>query len=114
MRCSTRILSFLVAVFASASCIAVRAQPPFTTEDSDVAEKGEFAVEIVNEHDLLQRSLYPNRRQNTAMVNVEFGLMKNVEISAEMPWLMVFNARGTDPQRIGGLSDLELQIKMRF
>ena len=114
MRCSARILSFLVAVFASASCIAVRAQPPFTTEDSDVGEKGEFAVEIVNEHDLLQRSLYPNRRQNTAFVNIEYGLTKNVEISAELPWLVIFNARGTDPRRFSGFSDLGLQLKARF
>src|SRR5438874_12673097 len=94
----------IVVITLVSSSISARAQPPFTTEDSDVAEKGEFAVEIVNEHDLLQRSLYPHRRQNTATVNVEFGLTKNVEVSAEIPWLIIFNAPGTDPRRIGGLS----------
>src|SRR5438477_12317918 len=103
---------FLVVMTVASSCTAGRAQPPFTTEDSDVGEKGEFAVEIVNEHDLLQRSLYPNRRQNTAFVNIEYGLTKNVEISAELPWLMIFNARGTDPRRFSGFSDLGLQLKV--
>lgn len=54
-------LSLLLLVASTAE-----AQQPFVTDDADVTPQGKFHFEFSNESDLLQRSSFPNLRQNTA------------------------------------------------
>src|SRR5687768_17143843 len=58
----------------------VQAQQPFVTDDADVTPKGRFHFEFSNEFDLLQRSLFPNLKQNTADFELDYGLFEGVEI----------------------------------
>src|SRR5438876_3555916 len=107
-------LVFLVILLLFSGRASVHAQPPFTTEDADIADKGEWTLEIVNEYDLLQRSLRPSLRQNTFVANLEYGLTKNIEIATEVPILTIFNETGTVPRRPFGFSDVGLRVKVRF
>src|SRR5215831_13857687 len=73
-------------------CWTADAQQPFYSDDADVTEKGHFHLEFSNEYDLLQRSLFPNLRQNTADLELDYGLAKNLEVGVESPLITIFNA----------------------
>ena len=93
---------------------AATGQQPFVTDDADVTPKGHFHFEFSNEFDLLQRSLYPTRLQNTADAELNYGLWDGVEIGIEAPVITLFNARGTDPRLPAGLGDTNLSLKYNF
>lgn len=101
------LLLFLLAATA-------QAQQPFVTDDADVTPKGKFHFEFSNEFDFLQRSSFPNLRQNTADFELGYGLFENVEIGIEAPLLTIFNAAGTVPQRVTGIGDMNLSLKYNF
>lgn len=100
-------LLFLVAAIA-------QAQQPFVTDDADVTPKGKFHFEFSNEFDFLQRSSFPNLRQNTADFELDYGLFENVEIGIEAPLLTIMNAPGTVPRRVSGIGDMNLSLKYNF
>ena len=50
------------------------AQLPFYTDDTDTTPKGKFHIEVYNEHDLLQSSAYPAKRQNTLVFTLNYGI----------------------------------------
>src|SRR6266498_3852500 len=54
------------------------AQQPFLTDDADVAPVRHFHLELLTEHDLLQRSAYPTLRQNTTRIQLTYGLLGNL------------------------------------
>lgn len=87
-----------------------RAQTPFTTDDADVTDKGKYHYELLNEYDLLQKSLHPNLSQNITTSRFAYGLSKNIEIGVDVPLVTIFNAQGTVPQRAFGQSDASLHI----
>jgi outer membrane putative beta-barrel porin/alpha-amylase len=93
--------------------LTARAQQPFVTDDADVTPKGKFHVEFSNEHDLLQRSAFPARRQNTADFELDYGLFENVEIGIEAPLITIVNARGIAPT-VFGVGDTNLSFKYNF
>ncbi len=64
-----------MALFFSVSA-AVQAQQPFVTDDADVTPKGRFHFEFSNEFNLLQRSSFPNLKQNTADFELDYGLFE--------------------------------------
>jgi hypothetical protein len=92
----------------------VQAQQPFFTDDADVTPKGKFHFEFSNEFDWLPRSSLPNLQQNTADFELDFGLLKGVEIGIESPLLAIVNAPGTTPKRIVGLGDTNVSLKYNF
>lgn len=94
--------------------LAIQAQQPFVTDDADVTPKGKFHFEFSNEFDFLQRSSFPNLRQNTADFELDYGLFENVEIGIEAPLLTILNAPGTVPKRVSGLGDMNLSLKYNF
>jgi hypothetical protein len=100
-------LSFLFAA-------TVQAQQPFVTDDADVTPKGKFHFEFSNEFDFLQRSSFPNLRQNTADLELDYGLFENVEIGIEAPLLTILNAGGTTQRRVTGIGDMNLSLKYNF
>lgn len=104
--CAT-VLFFLVSA-------AVQAQQPFVTDDADVTPKGRFHIEFSNEFDLLQRSSFPSVKQNTADLELDYGLFEGVEIGVAAPLLTIFNAAGTSPKTVTGIGDMNLSVKYNF
>jgi hypothetical protein len=88
-----------------------RAQQPFATDDADVTAKGKLHFEFSNEYDLLQRSLFPSRAQNTADAELDYGLLKGVEVGVESPLITITDARG--PAAFG-VGDTNLSVKYKF
>jgi hypothetical protein len=106
-------LSFVLLLLVLAGA-TVQAQQPFVTDDTDTTPKGKFHFEFSNEFDWLQRSALPNLRQNTADFELDYGLLKGVEIGIESPLLAIINASGTTPKRIVGLGDTNVSVKYNF
>jgi hypothetical protein len=91
-----------------------QAQRPFYTDDADVTPQGHFHFSFANEIDLLQRSSFPNLKQNTADFELDYGLFKDVEIGIESPLLSLFNADGTIPKTPSGIGDTNFSVKYNF
>jgi len=103
-----------VLLFLALGAATARAQQPFITDDADTTQKGHFHFEFSNEFDLLQRSSFPNRKQNTADFELDYGLTDRMEIGLESPWLIIFNAPGTTPTRASGIGDTNVSLKYNF
>ncbi len=93
---------------------AVRAQQPFVTDDADTTPKGKFHFEFSNQFDLLQKSAFPNLKQNTADFEIDYGLLDNVEVGVAVPLIRIFNAAGTSPKTVTGIGDTNLSVKYNF
>ena len=91
-----------------------KAQQPFVTDNTDTTPKHHFHFEFSNEFDLLQRSSFPSRRQNTADFELDYGLFDRVEIGIESPLLTIFNAPGTIPKTPTGIGDTNVSLKYNF
>jgi hypothetical protein len=92
----------------------VQAQQPFITDDANVTPKGRFHFEFSNEFDVLQRSAFPNLKQNTADFELNYGLFEDLEVGIALPVLTIFNARGTGPETLSGIGDMSLSLKYNF
>jgi len=94
--------------------VTATAQQPFVTDDADTTPKHHFHFEFSNEFDLLQHSSFPNRKQNTADFELDYGLFDRVEIGIESPLLTIFNAPGTIPKTPSGIGDTNVSLKYNF
>lgn len=94
--------------------VTATAQQPFVTDDADVTPKGKFHFEFSNEFDLLQKSAFPNLKQNTADFELDYGLFERVEIGVVSPLLTIFNAAGTSPKTVTGIGDMNVSVKYNF
>jgi hypothetical protein len=103
------VLSLLVLIDSTTA-----AQQPFVTDDADTTPRSHFHFEFSNEFDLLQRSSFPSRKQNTADFELDYGLFDRVEIGIESPLLTILNAEGTTPQTVSGIGDTNLSLKYNF
>ena len=101
----------LLLVFGAATA---QAQQPFVTDDTDVTAKGKFHFEFSNEFDWLQKSAFPNLKQNTADFELNYGLFERVEVGVAAPLLTIFNAAGTGPKTVTGIGDMNLSVKYNF
>ncbi len=90
-----------------------RAQIPFFTDDADTTGKGKFHFEFFNEQDILQRALYPAKRQNTANFKLNYGLTERIEIDADVPLLTIYNSKIASGNATG-IGDTELGVKYNF
>jgi hypothetical protein len=97
-----------------ANTVSARAQQPFITDDADVTSRRKFHFEFSNQFDVLQRSSYPNLRQNTTDFELDYGLFENLEIGIQSPLITIFNAKETSPQIVGGIGDTNLSLKYNF
>lgn len=93
---------------------AAHAQIPFYTDDADTTEKGKVHVEFFNEHDLLQKSAYPARRQNTDNFTINYGLTERIELGVNFPVLTIVNARAAATGNAAGVGDTQFGVKYRF
>jgi hypothetical protein len=91
-----------------------KAQQPFYTDNADVTDKKKFHVQIGNEFDILQRSAYPSLRQNTTVLELDYGLWNGVEVGVDGPLIAISNSRITVPQSVFGFGDLDFHIKYNF
>jgi hypothetical protein len=87
------------------------AQQPFYTDDADVTDYKKFHLQFSDEYDVLQRFDYPSLRQNTSVLEVGYGLAKNLEVSVNGPLIGITNSRIITPRNVIGLGDIEVQIK---
>ena len=112
VRQSLRVLSILALLFFLS--IPAVSQQPFVTDDADVTPKGRFHFEFSNEFDWLQRESLPNVKQNTADIELDYGLFERFEIGLAAPFLTIINQAGTVPQRVTGIGDLNISLKYNF
>lgn len=111
-RQSLRVLSTLALLFFLA--VPVASQQPFVTDDADVTPKGRFHLEFSNEFDWLQRESLPSLRQNTADIELDYGLFERLEIGIAAPFLTIINQSGTIPRSVTGIGDLNVSLKYNF
>ena len=102
-------LSLLVMTAATSA-----AQQPFITDDAGATEKGHFHFQFSNQLDLLHRDSLPATRQNTAVVELEYGLLDGLEIGVDAPLITIFTEPGTDPRRPSGIGDTNFSVKYNF
>jgi hypothetical protein len=107
--------SFLALVaFILLSPSVTHAQLPFYTDDTDTTDKGKLHFEFFDEHDLLQRVLYPAKRQNNANFTLNYGVTKRLEVDANAPLLTIFNAKTASQGNPTGIGDTQFGVKYRF
>jgi hypothetical protein len=107
-----RLVVFIIVVCSSLSI--ARGQQPFVTDDADVTPRHKFHFEFSNEFDVLQRSAFPNLKQNTADSELDYGLFENVEIGIEAPLLSIVSDRSSALRSATGLGDVNLSLKYNF
>jgi len=103
---------FVIAI-AFASSTSVHAQLPFYTDDADTTPKGKFHLELSNEHDWLQTSTFPARRQNTSVFTLNYGLTDRIELGVNAPFIKVFNDRTSILGDPSGIGDTQIGVKIR-
>ena len=107
-----RLLSALL--FLVISSAASRAQQPFVTDDADTTPKHHFHFEFSDHLDVLQRSSFPSREQNTAFFRLNYGLLDKVELGVELPIITIFNARVAGATTVSGPGDTTFSLKYNF
>src|SRR5437870_4426308 len=90
------------------------AQQPFITDNTDVTPRHKFHFEFSNEFDVLQRSSFPNLKQNTADAELDYGLFNNFEVGIEAPLLTIVSDRSAPFPRATGIGDINLSFKYNF
>jgi hypothetical protein len=90
------------------------AQQPFYTDDTGTTPKGKLHFELFNEFDALQHDLYPNIRQNTVNMKLNYGLTDSIELDFDYPYLTLFRSRTMVPRRLNGIGDTDLGVKWNF
>jgi len=89
-----------------------RSQQPFVTDDADVVGKGKFELEMLAEFDRLHRSQYPETYQNLSLVELSYGLTKNIEISLEGQFVGLESRER--PRLVGSIGDTTVEVKYNF
>jgi hypothetical protein len=110
MRRSPLLLVPLLAALVYA--VPALAQLPFYTDDPAVTTRGKWHFEFFNEFDALQSSQYPDLRQNTANLKLNYGLPHRLELDVDSPYLSVFRATGVQSSK--GIGDTNLGVKWEF
>jgi len=91
------------------------AQQPFFTDDADVTAKRRFHFELSNQFSLLQKTAFPNERQNALVYQLNYGVREGLEFSIDSPYLTIVNAPGTlDPRVPQGVGDTNFAVKWNF
>src|SRR5882757_2518692 len=96
------------------SAFQIQAQIPFYTDDADTTEKGKFHFEFFNEHDWLQKSSLPGKRQNTTNFTLNYGLTDRIELGINAPVLRIINSRESMLGSPMGIGDTQLGVKARL
>src|SRR6185369_2970418 len=103
----------LASIAVLAAC-RLLGQQPFYTDDAGTTPKGQLHFEFFNEFDALQHSLYPNIRQNTANMKLNFGVTDSIELDLDNPYLAIFRSQLTEPRNLNGIGDTNVGVKWNF
>jgi Putative MetA-pathway of phenol degradation len=87
----------------------LQAQMPFYTDDTDVTAPGILHIEAFDEVDALQSTQFPDLRQNTANIKINFGLPHGLELDLDAPYLSIYRAAGSRMSR--GVGDTDMGVK---
>src|SRR5438445_1628935 len=101
-------VSILAGLFLACAGIS-SAQQPFVTDVAEVTARGQWHFEYANEFAVLQKSDYPNLRQDTSNFVIQYGLFESVEVNMDFPLIAIDNARGTPS--VFGLGDVDFAVK---
>jgi hypothetical protein len=82
---------------------------PFYTDDTSVTPTKTLHAEIFDEYDGLQSSQFPDERQNTANVKLNFSPISGLELDVDVPYLTIQRAPGIESSR--GVGDTNLGAK---
>jgi Putative MetA-pathway of phenol degradation len=104
---------FLLLIFLVLSSPA-SGQIPFYTDDADTTPKGKFHIEFSNEHDWLQRSSLPGKRQNTSTFTLNYGLTDRIELGVNAPFIRIFNSRESRLRSPSGIGDMQFGVKIKL
>jgi hypothetical protein len=88
------------------------AQMPFYTDDTATTETGKFHVEVFEELDRLPSSQYPDLRQNTANIKLNFSPTQHLEFDLDAPYIHISRSEGSESA--SGIGDTELGAKYVF
>ncbi len=111
---ATSLQGLLALFFLVLVCGSIQAQQPFVTDDADVPPKGKFNLQIGNEYDILPRADYPALRQNTIGFEINYGVLKDLEVGFTVPFLGILSSRVVTPKNVFGISDSSLHVKYNF
>ena len=103
------ILVALLSLSAFLASAPLRAQMPFYTDDTVVTEPRKLHIEVFDEFDGLQSPQYPDRRQNTANLKMNFSPFKHLELDVDVPYLAIYRAAGNPSSH--GVGDTNLGAK---
>jgi hypothetical protein len=87
------------------------AQLPFYTDDTRVTDRGKWHLESFNEYDALQLQ-YPNLRQNTTNLKVNYGMAHSLELDVDAPYIYIQRSSGNEPSN--GVGDTNVGVKWNF
>jgi len=102
-------LPALLLLVAAAFAGPLQAQMPFYTDDPAVTAPGILHVEAFDELDGLQSSQFPDLRQNTANLKLNFSPVRHLELDLDVPYLRIERAAGS--QTSSGPGDTNLGVK---
>jgi hypothetical protein len=97
---------FMSLLFGSAP---LHAQMPFYTDDTSVTAPKMLHVEFFDEYDGLESSQFPDLRQNTANIKLNFSPLSRLELDVDAPYLAIQRAPGSQTSR--GIGDINLGAK---
>jgi hypothetical protein len=89
-------------------------QIPFYTDDADTTPKGKFHLEFFNEHDWLQTSSLPAKRQNLSNFSLNYGLTDRIELGVNVPFIKIFNTRESRIRDEQGIGDTQFGVKAKL
>ncbi len=87
-------------------------QQPFLTDDAEVTDAGHWHIQYSNEYDVLQKSAYPNLRQDWQNFVFQYGLAHHVEVNVDFPLILIENA-GRVPNAFG-FGDIDFAAKWKY
>jgi hypothetical protein len=91
----------------------LRAQMPFYTDDTSVTEPKKLHIEIFDEFDGLQSSQFPDVRQNTANIKLNFSPVSGLELDVDVPYLSIQRASGSQASHGAGDTNLGAKWNLR-
>src|SRR5690349_19252778 len=103
-----------IVIAIAVSATSADAQLPFYTDDADTTPKHQFHIELSNEHDWLQESSFPGRRQNTTVFTLNYGLTDRIELGVNAPFIKIFNDRSSLLGDPSGIGDTQFGTKIRL
>src|ERR1044072_8185349 len=112
LRSRLRSACFVIGI-AFLCSISAHAQLPFYTDDADTTPKGQFHIELSNEHDWLPQSDFPGKRQNTIVFTLNYGVTNHIELGVNAPFIKIFNESSSQLGSPSGVGDTQFGVKIR-